>query len=732
MRAPRCRGRRLPARHPVRDRSPAARGPTAPQHQQLRDLAALVVDQLERRRNTAALEASRRHVELTSMATRASLDAILITLGGSDRSAGRPGGRLLQRGVHPPHRVCTGRHRRQDAARAAGTRDGPGGLGAHPPAYVRAAPRPAGGTQLHEGGRAVLDGTEHRAGGRRHGTVHAHGLGRARHHRTPRAARGAAGERAALPAAVPRQPATDVGVRQRDAGLPRRERHRRGDVRLQPGRVPLADGARHPPRRGDRTRASGGGAGTAGHCPQRPLAPHAEGWPRLLRADLVVSGHVRGSPRAAGARPRHHRREGTRRTAGPGPEDGGRGPVGRRCGPRLQQPPHGDQRLRTAADLAAARGRSAARRCRTHPAGRRAGVLAHAAVAGIQPSSGAAAAAARRRGRHRPPPSDARSPPAGRHRRPHHPAVVAAARDGGPGAARTGAAQPRDQRLGRHARRRHAVARGRGGRRGRRDGRSTGPARGPLRRPGDVGHRRGHDRGDPRAHLRAVLHDQGQGSRVRPRPAGGVRHRQAERRHHRGAHDAGPGVHVHRLPAAGRRASRRGRGGGSHRPHGAERSRDRPRRGRSRGRASLRGRRPARAGLPGAGGRARPGGHRTGRGPRRQGRPAAHRRDHAAHGRTRGRDGAAAAHPRHRRPLHERLHADRDRAGRRARAGTQFPRQAVHAGRTAGARPRGAGGPHRGSRRRHAGARTDAVCLRPRRARGGSSWPTTSRGCGCC
>ena len=53
-------------------------------------------------------------------------------------------------------------------------------------------------------------------------------------------------------------------------------------------------------------------------------------------------------------------------------------------------------------------------------------------------------------------------------------ASAAAASDGGPGAARTGAAQPRDQRLGRHARRRHAVARGRGGRRGRRDGRAAG------------------------------------------------------------------------------------------------------------------------------------------------------------------------------------------------------------------------------------------------------------------
>ena len=214
--------------------------------------------------------------------------------------------------------------------------------------------------------------------------------------------------------------------------------------------------------------------------------------------------------------------------------------------------------------------------------------------------------------------------------------------------------------------------------------------------------------------------------------AGGVRYRQAERWHHRRAFDAWPWVDVHRVSAVGRRAIRGGRGPGSRRPHGAERRRNRTCRGRSRGRASLCGRRPARAGLPGAGGRARPGGHRTGRGPRRQRRPAAHRRDHAAHGRTRSRDGAAAAHPRHRRPLHERLHADRDRAGRRARAGTQFPRQAVHAGRTAGARPRSARGPHRGRRRRHVGARTDASAFSRGGARGESSWPTTSRGCDCC
>ena len=63
----------------VIDRDAHAQGLTPFQVAQLRDLAALVVSQLELRRSTAELEASRRQLELTSMATRASLDAILIT-----------------------------------------------------------------------------------------------------------------------------------------------------------------------------------------------------------------------------------------------------------------------------------------------------------------------------------------------------------------------------------------------------------------------------------------------------------------------------------------------------------------------------------------------------------------------------------------------------------------------------------------------------------------------------
>ena len=63
----------------VIDRESRSSGLTALQQQQLHDLAALVIDQLELRRNQAELEASRQQLELASMATRASLDAILIT-----------------------------------------------------------------------------------------------------------------------------------------------------------------------------------------------------------------------------------------------------------------------------------------------------------------------------------------------------------------------------------------------------------------------------------------------------------------------------------------------------------------------------------------------------------------------------------------------------------------------------------------------------------------------------
>ena len=119
-------------------------------------------------------------------------------------------------------------------------------------------------------------------------------------------------------------------------------------------------------------------------------------------------------------------------------------------------------------------------------------------------------------------------------------------------------------------------------------------------------------------------------------------------------------------------------------------------------------------------------------GPWRQGRPAADRRDLAAHERTRGRDGAAAARPRYRRPLHERLHTGRDRAERGDRVGTPLPGQALHAGRTADARARGAGGTRLRPRATPGRCPRRSQRSRARPAHDASSWPTTSRDCGCC
>ena len=83
----------------------------------------------------------------------------------------------------------------------------------------------------------------------------------------------------------------------------------------------------------------------------------------------------------------------------------------------------------------------------------------------------------------------------------------------------------------------------------------------PRRRPAgtlcDAGgerYRRRHGRGDPAAHLRAVLHHQGAGQGHRPRPGHGVRHRQAERRLHRGLQRTRAGHDLQDLPAARRRA----------------------------------------------------------------------------------------------------------------------------------------------------------------------------------
>ena len=127
-----------------------------------------------------------------------------------------------------------------------------------------------------------------------------------------------------------------------------------------------------------------------------------------------------------------------------------------------------------------------------------------------------------------------------------------------------------------------------------------------LRLAGGLGHRRGHPRRRARPHLRAVLHDQGDGPGHRPRPGHGARHHQAERRRHPGADGAGPRHDVHDLPAGhrraaaarrARRAGRRAHGGARH--GAADRGRRRGPRVRPRGAAQPR---LARA----RGGRARP------------------------------------------------------------------------------------------------------------------------------
>ena len=92
--------------------------------------------------------------------------------------------------------------------------------------------------------------------------------------------------------------------------------------------------------------------------------------------------------------------------------------------------------------------------------------------------------------------------------------------------------QPRGQRPGRHARRRHADHR---------DAAASyldagdaadhlGAAAGPLRHAGGERHRHRHGRSHAAAHLRAVLHHQGDRQGHRPRAVDGLRHRAAERR----------------------------------------------------------------------------------------------------------------------------------------------------------------------------------------------------------
>ncbi len=269
------------------------------------------------------------------------------------------------------------------------------------------APRPAGLTPA-----AVATPARPRRAGRRPARIAAacRTPWAARFDLPPAAVRSLAGERAALPPAVPATPAADVGVRRRDVRFPRRQRRQPDAVRLLARGIPVVGDLRHPTARRHRAGARIGAARAPGAFAQWPVAAHPQGRHVGLRAHPVVPDPARGTTGAPGARQRHQRGEASRGAAGAGAEDGSHRPAGRRCRARLQQPAHGHQRLRAAGDLQAARIRPAACRCRPHPAGRRSRGRADAAVAGLQPSAGAAATRARRVRPGRDASSNARAP----------------------------------------------------------------------------------------------------------------------------------------------------------------------------------------------------------------------------------------------------------------------------------------------------------------------------------
>ena len=134
------------------------------------------------------------------------------------------------------------------------------------------------------------------------------------------------------------------------------------------------------------------------------------------------------------------------------------------------------------------------------------------------------------------------------------------------GAAPAGADEPRRQRAGRHAGRRHAhdrdPERATCPRTIRDHARALHHARRARQRPRD---RRGHAGAD----LRAVLHDEGVGQGNRSRPGDRVRHREAERRLRRSRQRGGRGHGLHDLPASRRRVARAARRGGARAGPGA-------------------------------------------------------------------------------------------------------------------------------------------------------------------
>ena len=186
---------------------------------------------------------------------------------------------------------------------------------------------------------------------------------------------------------------------------------------------------------------------------------------------------------------------------------------------------------------------------------------ADAPAARLQPQADHRADAARPergRGRHA---GDARPPHRGRREGRAGPPARAGAREGRSRAGGTDRHEPRGERAGCHAERRHVDDRDRQ-RRPRRALRADAPRghTGPLR--GAHGDRHGH-RHDPAgagAPLRAVLHHQGDRQRHRARPGDRPRHRHAERRERRRLQRSRPGHVVQGVfPTGGRRGDGRRR-----------------------------------------------------------------------------------------------------------------------------------------------------------------------------
>ena len=274
-------------------------------------------------------------------------------------------------------------------------------------------------------------------------------------------------------------------------------------------------------------------------------------------------GRARGRGHRRGHRRRRHRAATARGAAAPVPEDGGHRPARGRHRPRLQQPPDDGPRLQRHGPLPALAARSDPRGHRRDPPRRRARVEPDAPAPRLQPQAGLRAARAgperpaRRLGPH------ARAADRRAHPLRDEARALARQRQGRPGPARTGHRQPRRQRPRRHAGRRNADRSDRERRRGRRV--VAPPLRHrarPLRRDDRVGHGRRHRPRDPEAHLRALLHDEGDAARNRPRSRHRLRHREPERRSDLRRQRARTRRDLRDLPPAGRRARGRGGGGG--------------------------------------------------------------------------------------------------------------------------------------------------------------------------